>query len=129
MSTETIRVSLPSDIVRKYEDQASARGGQPAEWLMSERLRQFASVNSQKPITIDDVTRRKIESLVGRNISTADELVAVVESAVSVRLDDMEIPMSLQLLARLRTRCIGIEFNKFLPPLIKRLLEEFTGLR
>lgn len=129
MSTETIRITLPSDIVRKYETQAKARGDQPPEWIMGERLRQFAATNSQKPIVLDDASRQKIEKLVGKNISNSDELVAIIESAVSVRVDGMEVPMTPQLLSRLNSRCIGVPFDKFLPPLIKRMLEEYCGLR
>jgi len=129
MSTETIRVTLPQETIEQYEAQAKARGNHPAEWLMSERLRLFAAANSQKPIVVDDTSRQKIEKIAGRNISSVEELVTLIENAVSVRVDDMEIPMTPQLLSRLNSRCIGMEFEKFLPPLIKRLLEEYAGLR
>lgn len=129
MSTETIRVTLPEETFRQYEEQAKARGGHPVEWLMSERLRLFANTNSQKPITIDDEMRRKIEKIIGKNISTPEELLTILEQAISVRIDDMVIPMTPQLLTRLNSRAIGVPFETFLPNLIKRMLEEYVGLR
>lgn len=126
--SETVRVTLPDTIHQQYEAQAKLRN-QPAEWLMAERLRLFAGVNSEKPITIDDTNRQKLEKLFGRNISSPEELVKLIEQAISVRIDDMTIPMTPQLLARLHSRALGVPFEKLLPSLIKRQLEEYVGLR
>lgn len=129
MSTETIRVTLPAETVEQYTMQAKSRGDFPPEWLMAERLRLFAGTNSQKPLVIDDASRQQIEKMFNKNINSAVELVRLIEQAVSVRVDDMGVSFSPQLLSRLNSRCIGMDFDKFLPQLIKRLLEEYVGLR
>ncbi len=129
MATETIRVSLPSETVKTYEEQAKARGDHPVEWLMAERLRLFAGTTSQKPLTIDDDTRRKIERIFGKNISTPEELLKLLERATEVDVDGIHIALAPNLLARLKSRCIGVDFEKFLPDLIRRHLEEYVGLR
>lgn len=93
------------------------------------KLLQFGHVDSTKPIVLNDADRQHVEKLLARNLTTADELVSALQRALMVRVDSIEIPISPFLLDRLRTRCIGMEFDKFMQQTIKRALEEFAGVR
>ena len=128
-TSETVRLTVPSDILAIYEQQAKARGGHPVEWIMNERLRNFAHTNSEKPIVLDDESRRMLERLLAKNFSNADAIVSAVTHALSVRVDSIEIPLSPQLLAKLQSRCLGMDWKAFVTQTITRSLEEFTGLR
>jgi len=82
-----------------------------------------------KPIILDDTQRQILSGLAGRNLSTGKELVSFVTKISVLRLDECEVPVSAYLLDRLKSRCIGVEFNQFLSDLIKRLLEQHVGIR
>lgn len=126
---ETVRISLPAHIVDLYEEQARIRGGQPVEWIMAERLRQFAEVPASAPLVIDDTQRRAMEQALGRNFQTSAALTAAVVRSATVRVDGIEIPVSPMLLEKLKSRCIGMDFDKFIQQTVRRGLEEFTGMR
>ena len=131
MSTITpvlLRASLSDPVMRQYEI-ASARSGKPLEQVMSETLTRFADVDSAKPIILSDAERRTIEQALGRNFTTGAELARAVVRAASINVDDVEIPLSQHLLDRLKTRCIGVDFETFIKKTVKQALEEFCGLR
>jgi len=82
-----------------------------------------------KSILVLDEDRRRIEKAIGHNVSTSKELADRIERALSVSVDGMMIPLSPYLLDRLKSRAIRVDWDKFVPMTIKRLLEEFCGLR
>ena len=84
---------------------------------------------SEKVIIISAEDRRRIESAIGHNVSSSKDLADRIVRALEVRVDGMEIPLSPFLLERLRSRAIRVDWDKFVPMTIKRLLEEFCGLR
>lgn len=124
--TDMIRLTLPERIIRDYEAQGN---GKPAEWVMAERLRNCVGVTSEKPLIIDDENRRAIERMLQRNLSTPEELVQHLRNALAVRAGGVEAPLTPRLLSRLQSRAIGVDFDKFLPDLIVKLLEQYAGLR
>lgn len=126
--TTFLRVPLPEDVVAVYDKQATAHN-RPLEAELSERLKQFAHVDSTKPIVLNDMQRQHLDKLLGRNLATADVLVAAVGRALSVQVDGVEVPITPYLLDRLKTRCIGMDFDKFVAMTIRRLLEEYVGVR
>lgn len=128
-STKTLlRVPVSESTVQTLEAQAAKRG-KTVEEIVEERLFRFADVDSTKPLIISDQARQHLEKLLARNFSTPDELVSAIQRALLCRIDEVEIPCSPYLLERLRTRCIGMEFPKFMQATVKKLLEEYAGLR
>ncbi len=121
-----LELELPRSL---YDTLKSQANGAPVEKVIQRKLLQFASSNSTKPLVIDDLARQHLEKLLARNLTTADELVSAMQRALSVRIDNVEIPLTPYLLDRLKSRAIGVEFNTFLTQTIKRLLEEFVNLR
>lgn len=83
----------------------------------------------QKSIVIDSASRQRIEKALGRNLSSAEDLVRRIEQAMQVRVDNIEIPLTPYLLDRLKSRAIRVDWEKFVPMTVKRLLEEYVGLR
>jgi len=84
---------------------------------------------AEKSIVIDGESRRALEKLFGKNLNTAEDLVRNVEHALEFEIDSTPIALTPYLLDRLKTRAIGMSFNRFLPWIIKCQLEEFVGLR
>jgi hypothetical protein len=80
-------------------------------------------------VILTDLERQAIEQAVGKNITTGSDVVRIVTRAVSISVNECEIPLSQYLLDRLKSRCIGMDFDAFLRKTIKNLLEEFAGLR
>ena len=131
MSTATpllFRAKLSDSIIKEY-DIAAARRGITAEEVMSETLTRFADFESAKPLILSDAQRRSIEAALGKNLNTADDLVRAVIRTVSVAIDGTELQLSQYLLDRLRTRCIGVDFDVFVKRIIREQLEAYAGLR
>lgn len=122
------RTSLEPEVAQAYEDRA-LKNGVAAELAMASTLKQFAHVDSSKPIVLSDAQRREIEAALGRNFNTSEELTTHVVRSLQLRVGEIEVPLSPHLLDRLKTRCIGMEFSQFVIQTVKRGLEEFAGLR
>jgi len=129
MSERTrISITLPQDLIDKYHSIAD-RHEKTVEQVIETQLYRYQDHESIKPIVLNDVQRQHIERLLGRNITTADELVMVLQRALDVRVDNVDVTLTPYLLDRMKSRCIGMEWDKFLPFTIKRLVEEFVGVR
>src|SRR5262245_42388654 len=115
MSTalESLRILLPPEVVAKYEATAKAQGRSLTQ-ILQQQLTRFAHIQDEKPIILGDTERRSLDQLLGRNLDNGAHLVNSIQRAMSVQLDHVDIPISPHLLERLRTRCIGMEWPKFL---------------
>src|SRR5215471_5453183 len=123
-----IQITLPQELLDIYHSIAD-RQEKSVEQMIEIQLYRYQDHESVKPIILSDISRRHLESLLGKNISTGDELVSILQRALTMRMDDIDVPLTLYLLDRLKSRCIGMEWEKFLPFTIKRLVEEFVGVR
>ena len=129
METHTLlRIPISEELIIQLEEQARAVQ-LPLEEFIAKRLPQIQKSNSEKPIVLTDTERQRIEQLVGRNISTGEELIRVIEHALQVSLNGLSMTLTPYLLDRLKTRCIGMEFPAFMDRTIKRALEQYAGLR
>jgi len=123
-----LRIPVAEDVYAQLEEQAKA-AKKPVEYLIAERLPQLAQSNSVKPIVIKDEDRRKIEQLLGKNFTEPAELVRMIERAMVLKVGDADVPLTPYLLDRLKSRCFGMEFDKFIAFTVKRALEEYCGMR
>ena len=82
-----------------------------------------------KPLHISDDQRRRLEAALGKNFSHAHELVAMVERSMTIQVGETQVPLTPYLLDRLKSRCFGLPFDKFIERTVKQALEEFCGLR
>ena len=124
----TVKLTLSEDTYRKYEEEAKAKE-QSVERILEDRLWRFEEVRSAKPVIIDDEHRRQLDSLLGRNLQTPQELVLFLQRALAVKVDNVRIALQPALLERLHSRAIGMTFEKFMNDLVIRHLEEYSGLR
>lgn len=92
-------------------------------------LLESPEISPDKNIVITAEDRQRIERALGKNISSSKELADLVVHAMETTIEDVAIKLSPNLIDRLKTRCLGMPFNEFLPWLIKRELEEYAGLR
>ena len=120
----SVKLTLPDEVVAAYE---SAK--QPLDKVLAERLTACVDFTSKKPLYITDYQRQKLDRLFGRNFSNTDELLRAIEKALSVRIEGIPINLNPVLLARLRSRCFGKTFEKFLEEQTVQGLEEFAGMR
>lgn len=123
-----VELSVPRSTYDELKSQSDASKCTVTE-IIRRKLLHFGSVDSTKPIVLNDAARQHLERLLARNFTTADEVVSAVQRALQVRVDNIEVPLSPYLLDRLQTRCIGVERETFIKSTIKRLLEEFAGIR
>lgn len=125
-----IRVSVfvREEVLNKADAIAKAKG-KTVEQILEQQLYRFQDLESNKPIVLNDTARQHLEKLLGRNLTTADELVSHVQRALTTNIGDVDLQLTPYLLDRLRTRCIGMEWEKFIQQIVVRSLEEYCGLR
>jgi hypothetical protein len=127
-NTISLRIAIDDETYRALDQIAKARNQQPED-VAADMLAKFRDVRSTKPIIISDDARRRLEQILGRNLSAVEDLLSTMQHAFSVRADGVEIPVTPYLLERLRSRCIGMDFTEFMKRTVKRLLEEFANIR
>jgi hypothetical protein len=123
-----IRLTVSDALLADLEKQAKSRKT-TVERLITERFKAFVSYDDQKPLYFTDAERQRLESLIGKNVSTADEALTMLTRALSVRTDGVEFVLNPRLLARLKSRCFQSDFGKWLSQLIVEELERFVGMR
>jgi hypothetical protein len=123
-----LRIPVSGEIFDALSEQAKT-ANKPVEYLIAERLPQCVQSNSIKPIIINDPQRRRLEELLGRNFSEAQELIRAIEHALTLSVGDGRVELRPRLLDRLKSRCFGMTFDTFIQMTITRLLEEFVQLR
>jgi len=129
MALQTLlRIPVSGPIFEKFDEQAKALN-KPIEYLIAERLPQLAEADSEKPIVINDGQRRRLETALGRNVSSADELVRAMEHSMTLDVGGIHIELTPYLVSRLKSRCFGMAFDQFMALTVKRGLEEYCGLR
>lgn len=123
MATLSIKLTLPEEVLKKYELRGSL------EKVLSEQLTKCVDFTSQKPIYITDALRRRLDRLFGKNFEDAEVLVGALERFVTARIGDVDVVLPFPLLSRLKSRCFGKPFEQFLTDRVIISLEEYCGIR
>ena len=118
-----VSLNLPKSTVDAYESEGDL------SQVLESRLLSAVSHTSQKPLYVTDEIRKEFDKLFGRNFDSASELLAHVKKALTVRVDNVRVPLNPILLTRLKTRCFGLPFEDFIAKQTIKGLEEFTEMR
>jgi hypothetical protein len=97
--------------------------------VMSERLTDCSAHNAVKGIWFGDQERKSLEEALGVNVSTASDVLGAVRKNVRVKIGTINVLLKPHLLERLKSRCFGQDFDKWLEQKIRQDLEEYTNLR
>jgi hypothetical protein len=123
------KITLPADAMERFE-RLAAEERKPLDQVLSERLLQCADHKAKKGIWLGDVDRASVEEATRTSIGTASDLVGLVRKAMRLKVAGAELPLGVDLLDRLRSRCTtGEPFEKWLAARVKEGLEELAGLR
>lgn len=123
-----LRIPLSEELLKQLTEQA-AQASIEVEDYIARKLPQIAISNSTKPIVVSDDERRVLERLLGKNMLTGGDLIKIVERAMNLSVAEASVPLTPYLLDRLKSRCFGMPFDRFMALTVKRLLEEFAGIR
>lgn len=124
----TLRITLPAGVLAEYETQAAALNV-AVEDLISVRLLACADHTSAKPLYFSDAQRQQLESILGKNLKSTGDALDQIRSAMSVRLEKVVISLKMNLLHKLKSRCLGMPWEKFLEETIVQQLERYVGIR
>lgn len=125
-----IRVTVPESILSQYEDQADSRPGRTTvEAVAAERLTRCVDHDDSKPLYFSDDERRELEQILGRNVLHTKDALLQIRNAMSVRVNKTQVPLKQNLLVKLKSRCIGMEFDAFIIQRITQALEQYVGMR
>lgn len=124
MALLAIKLNVPKEVLNKYESQGEDLGK-----VLSKRLIECVDYTAEKPLYVDDKMRRRLDRLFGKNFNNADQVVQMMERYVTIRVGKVNIQLSPLLISRLRSRCFGKVFDKFLEERVIEGLEEFAMMR
>ncbi len=124
----TIRIALPESLLNAYEAQAR-NYGVDVEALISDRLADSINHIAAKPLYFNDEQRQQLEQCLGRNVLHTQDALLQVRNAMSVRVGKVIVGLKVNLLAKLKSRCIGMPFEEFLEQRVVQALEQYVGLR
>lgn len=123
-----VRLDVPEPLLDTYSAQASNMKV-PVEALMADRLARYSAFDAQKPIYFDDTERQELERLIGKNVTSAREVLRILERNSSLSVGTARVTLKPNLLARLKSRCFIKDFEGWLSTLVVQELERFAGLR
>lgn len=123
-----LKLDLPQHIIDTYERQAE-ECGVSLEELIAARLCDSTEYTSTKPIYVTDEKRRVLEAILGRNLTSAEDLVKEVRVAASIRVDNVRVALPQDVRKRLTTRHVDktITYEEHVCRIVRRLLAEFVG--
>ena len=91
------------------------------------------NLTDNRPIVFTDEERRALDALVGINVSSATQIIDRVRRANSLKISDGKTRTTIELrpdlLDRLKSRCFGLPFPKFLKQIVVEELERYAGMR
>lgn len=133
ITTCRIRLDLPEDLIDLYTSQADSQG-MTLDEILIKRLTDFSGQTALKPLYFDDSDRQYLESLIGKNVSTPNDALNSIKSALSISLTSfgnatVRVSLKPHLLSRLKARCFKQPFPEFLMRTVQQELERFCGMR
>lgn len=75
------------DVMKRYSEESDRRGA-PIAKLMEQRLARFAGASDTKPLYFTDHDRIELEGLLGRNFSSAADVIAAISWLVHLVVTD-----------------------------------------
>jgi hypothetical protein len=128
----TLRVSLPTTIADHYQAIADMFG-KALEDVISERLTTTADYYDDdpgRPLHFNQAERQDLEKILGKNVFSTRDALVMVRNAVSLRIgNNLKITLRPELLQKLKSRCLGMEWDAFISQTVVQELERFVGLR
>jgi len=127
-TTAYVSLHIPTDVLADYVEQGKNLS-KPADEVMEKRLRSCINYTGSKPLYFDDEDRSRLEALIGKNVFSPTEALQLLERQRTLTVENVDITLKPQLLARLKSRCFVPDFEAWLSKLVVEELERYCGLR
>lgn len=127
----SLRIQLPTAVAEHYQAIAD-HTGKALEELLSERLTTTADYYDDdpgRPLHFNHSERQELETLLGKNVFSTRDALVLIRNAVSLRTGNHKIALKPELLQKLKSRAIGMDWESFLAQTVTQELERFVGLR
>lgn len=121
-------ISLPEPLYDRYAVRAAQYNRTPEEEIVL-RLQRCADHTADTPIYLNDQDRKELCALTGKLIANSTSLVQFVRNLMSLQVEHVEVPLSEQLVSRLKTRQFGHTWPEHIRYHVVDALEQFVGLR
>lgn len=132
MPTTVARISLtiPEDLLELYDDEA-ARAQKTTEEVIISRLYRCRHHDAERELYFNDKERNELEVLTGgRILNDAKSALDRIRTALSLRIDNIQVSLKPNLLSRIRSRCSkNMDFPQFVKRQTIEGLERFAQLR
>lgn len=127
-ATVTFKLKLPESLYDAYAERATKHGRDVEEEILM-RLRDCRLHTASASIYLNDDERQELSRLASRLIRTPRDIINLVSSLVTLKVSQVEIPLSQQLITRLESRRFGAEWPVHIRRVVTESLEQFAGLR
>lgn len=126
--TVKFTLSIPEHLYDSYAERA-AKHGRTAEDEIALRLKSCLLHVDTTPIYFNDAQRNELSQIAGRLLKTADDVIGWSRRLASLKVDNVSIPLSDNLLQRLHSRTFGTDWPVYINHKVNELLEQEVGLR
>jgi hypothetical protein len=130
-SRTQLRVEIPTEIAEHYQSIADD-SRKSIETILADRLEttaEYYDTNPGRPLFFNNAERQELEQLLAKNVFSTRDALVLIRNALSLRLGSQKITLRPELLSRLKSRCINMDWEQFLELTTIQQLERFVGLR
>lgn len=124
----SLKLHIAEPLADHYAERA-AKHGRAVEDELVLRLRQCKDHTDAQAIYLTDAQRNELSQIAGKLINTSADLLTWAKQMVSLKVGEVEIPLSQQLVTRLESRRFGATWKDLMNSVVVGKLEEFVGLR
>lgn len=126
-----VRVELLEDLLRRYEIQANGAGAHSVEDYLAERLKRAIDYDAVNGIYLKDADRHELEQHLGRNFSTAAELLGLIRNGVTIKVGGADVVLDQTTLKRAEARAAAerLTLHQWLAKEALQGIERTCGLR
>lgn len=130
VTRHAMQVDLLEDLFRRYEIQASGARKDVREYI-AERLAKCIDHSAVHGVYLDDADRHDLQQYLGRNFTTASELLNIVKGGVTIQIGGADVVLDQTTLKRAQARAEAerITLNQWLAKEALQGIERVCGLR
>src|SRR5215475_7760525 len=130
-SRTQLRVDIRSDVAAHYQEIAD-NNNKSIEQVVSERLETTANYYEAipgRPLFFNNEERQELEQILAKNIFSTRDALVLVKNVVGIKIGSQKISLKPDLIQRLKSRCIKMDWDQFLEETVVKQLEQFVGMR
>jgi len=121
-----VNLDIPLSSYEKYVEEVT--DDKSVEEVINDRINSAATHSDVEGIWIDKESRVELQRHLGVPVGDSDDLRKAVAKIVTLSLMDCHVTVRAELLVRLKSRAIGVPLGDYVATIVRKALEQETGL-